>query len=301
MVVNHGNWHHAGMKTPDWDDLRHFLAVLDAGTLSGAARALHVEHTTVSRRIDALETALGFRLFDRLPKGWILTREGEHLEPLARRVEEDMQALLRSASATTPLQGTVRVSGPPAIVAHVIGPCMQALLQRLPDIDIELQGDMHLVDLMRREADIAIRFQRPRAPDMVVRQLAVLPYALYAHRDYLARTPEADWTFLGTSDERGEDPAILPQHAWLEQIRGTRRCPLRTNSLSTLATMAAAGIGVTVLPDAIGARMPELVRIEHVPCPVSRPLWILMHRDMRRSPRIKAVADAIGTLFGTPD
>ena len=169
------------MQTPDWDDLRFFLALCEAGTLSGAARATRVEHTTVARRIDALETALGARLFDRFPKGWSLTAAGTALVPHARKLEDDMHALLNVARGATEVAGGVRVSAPPALTACLLAPRLRAPLSRLPGVEIDLRAEARTTDLMRRQADIALRFARPTSPGLVTKLLAHVDYALYAH------------------------------------------------------------------------------------------------------------------------
>ena len=180
------------MQTPDWDDLRFFLALCEAGTLSGAARATRVEHTTVARRIDALETALGARLFDRFPKGWSLTAAGTALVPHARKVEEDMHALLNVARGASEVAGVVRVSAPPALAACLLAPRLRLPLSRLPGVEIDLRAEARTTDLMRRQADIALRFARPTSPGLVAKVLTHVDYALYAHEDYVAGRVPAD-------------------------------------------------------------------------------------------------------------
>ena len=124
------------MKTPDWNDLRYFLAVIEAGSLSGAARQLGVEHTTVARRIDALETVLELRLFDRFAKGWAVTAAGTKLVPPARTVGADVDALLRAATGATELRGKVRVSGTPAIIAYVVAPRLKDAMTGLAEDEV---------------------------------------------------------------------------------------------------------------------------------------------------------------------
>ncbi|MBI3898464.1 MAG: LysR family transcriptional regulator [Gammaproteobacteria bacterium] len=281
------------MNSPDWNDLRFFLALIDASTLSGAARELGVEHTTVARRIDALEAQLTVRLFDRFPKGWSLTAEGAALVPHARRLEEEMHALIRAAAGSATLSGVVRISAPPALTAYLLAPHLRDTLQRLPDIKIELLGEPREADLTRREAEIALRFRRPTAPGLVVRLLTTIQYSLYARTQYLTERAPPQWEFLGYNDSLQH----TPQQQWLDKIRGTRRYCLRTNDLSTLFRAVAAGIGVTVLPDYFEQQCSELVRVESEPCPVKRKLWIVMHEDVRRAARVRIVADEIIALF----
>jgi DNA-binding transcriptional LysR family regulator len=282
------------MNQPDWDDLRYFLALHDAGSLSGAARAAGVEHTTVARRIDALEAALAVRLFDRFPKGWSLTAAGRDLVPHARGMEDSLHGLMRAASGAATLSGTVCVSAPPALAAYMLAPRLKLALARLSGIEIDVRGETRQADLTRREADIALRFQRPSAPGLAVKLLATVGYQLYASASYLKKRQPAAWEFLGY-DALLQD---APQQQWLDKIRDQRRYCLRSNDLGALFHAAAAGCGVAVLPPLFfDIARSGLVAIDAPACPVRRKLWLVMHEDVRRSPPVRAVADEIIALF----
>jgi len=281
------------MTTPDWDHLRFFLALCEAGSLSGAARVAGVEHTTVARRIDALEASLQVCLFDRFPRGWSLTAAGKALLPHARRIEDEMHAMLRTAGGTAELSGKVRVSAPPALAAYLLAPRLKDALRRLPGIEIDLRGETRQTDLTRREADIALRFNRPSAPGLAVRQVGSVAYGLYASAAYLAERTAQQWEFLGY-DQLLQD---APQQQWLEQIRAGRRYCLRSNDLGALYQATAAGCGVAVLPHYVVDGSGALVLVDSLPCPVKRKLWMVMHEDVRRAAPVRAVADAIADLF----
>lgn len=280
------------MQNPDWDDLRFFLALCEAGTLTGAARATGVEHTTVARRIDALEAALAARLFDRFPKGWSLTAAGTALVPHARKLEDDMHALLNVARGASEVVGSVRVSAPPALAACLLAPRLRAPLARLPGIEIDLRAEARTTDLMRRQADIALRFARPTAPGLVAKVLAHVDYGLYAQADYAAARLPAQWEFLGYDDLQQD----APQQEWLDKVRGARRYSVRSNDLLTLLQAAVAGCGVGVFPRYAAAGAPGMVALDP-PCPVRRKLWLVMHDDVRRAPHVRAVADEIIAMF----
>jgi len=282
------------MNQPDWDHLRYFLALHDAGTLSGAARAAGVEHTTVARRIDALEAALAVKLFDRFPKGWSLTAAGKALVPHARMMEESLHSLMLAASGAAQLNGKVRVSAPPALAAYLLAPRLKPALMRLPGIELDLRGESRETDLMRRESDIALRFRRPEAPGLVVRALTTVAYRLYASADYLAARMPEQWEFAGY-DELMQD---TPQQQWLEKIRDGRRYCLRSNDLGALYQATLAGCGVAVLPEYLATMQHGgLVAIDTPACPVRRKLWIVMHEDVRRAAPVRAVADELIALF----
>jgi DNA-binding transcriptional LysR family regulator len=280
------------MQTPDWDDLRFFLALCEAGTLTGAARATGVEHTTVARRIDALETALAARLFDRFPKGWSPTAAGTALVPHARKLEDDMHVLLNVARGASEVVGVVRVSAPPALAACLLAPRLRSPLARLPGVEIDLRAEARTTDLMRRQADIALRFARPTAPGLVTKLLTHVDYALYAQADYAATRLPAQWEFLGYDDLQQD----APQQAWLDKLRGARRYSVRSNDLLTLLQAAVAGCGVGVFPRYAAAGAPGMVRLDP-PCPVRRKLWLVMHDDVRRAPHVRAVADQVIAMF----
>ncbi|WP_426161992.1 LysR family transcriptional regulator [Pseudoduganella sp. R-34] len=279
------------MDTPDWNDLRYFLAVTAAGSLSAAARSLGVEHTTVSRRIEALENMLGLRLFDRFARGWSLTDAGRALLPQAQRVEEEIHALLRQASGAGSDFGTVRISAPPAIAAHWITPRLPALRAQLTGIQIELGAEPARVDLSRREADIAIRFRRPQAPDLAVRIVATVQYYLCAAPQYLASRKSEEWEFIGYD----ESLATTPQQEWLNAFAAGRPFAFSSNDLNSIAAAVRFSAGIAVLPDYLAAGL----IIPGINCPVQRDLWMVIHDDVRKSPRVRRTADLLAELFST--
>jgi DNA-binding transcriptional LysR family regulator len=279
--------------TPNWDDLRYFAAVAAHGSLTAAARALGIEHTTVARRMDELEARLGARLFDRLPRGWKLTEGGAALVPLARQVEADVQTLLLAAQGNTGTAGTVRVSAPPAVAAWLLAPRLPQLLRAHPEIRLELAGESRQVDLLARGADIALRYTRPSAQGLAARRLTTFQYALYGSPGYLAAHPEERWEFLGYDRSL---PAP-PQQEWLERFAAGRRFALRANDQDMLIQAARAGAGLAVLPLPVAAAVDGLAPAPRAACPVTRPLWLVVHEDVRRAPRVRVVADLVASLF----
>lgn len=275
-----------------WDDIRYFLALARIGSLSGAARKLGVEHSTVSRRVEALETSLGLRLFDRLPKGWHLTPEGETLAKQAARLDEEAQGFSRIALGVSALQGTVRLSAPPVMAGHFLVPHLAALRARWENIELEVIGETRDANLARGEADLAIRMSRPSAPGLVARCIGQMGYGLYAENGYAQRA-EADWEFLGYDDSLIQ----VPQQQWLSQIAGQRRYVFRSNDLSALLNAARCGLGLAVLPHFLAAQDERLELIESQPCPIIRPIWLVMHPDVRRSPRVRLLADLLTDIM----
>ncbi|MFZ6760697.1 LysR family transcriptional regulator [Undibacterium sp. Ji50W] len=284
----------------NWDDLRFFLALVDSGTLTGAARRLQVEHTTVARRIDALEAALGLRLFDRLVRGWQLTVEGQHLVPHAREVEERWFSFERKALSAGQMEGVVRISAAPTLTSFVLAPNLKNLHAALPGLELELFAEKHEVSLGRREADIALRMSRPQAAGLVIKAVATVQYGLYASKSYLKGRKRSDWQFAAYEKNSG-----TPHHQWLENMLDAdpSRVLLRSNDQLVLRQVAAAGMGVTVLPHylakGLGSRSSDLQRIDDPLCPLQRKLWLVMHDDVRRSVRVRAVADQLISLLAS--
>lgn len=170
-----------------WDDVRYFLELVREGSLSGAARKLSVEHSTVARRVEMLEQALGVRLFDRLPKGWLLTAEGESLVEQAVRLDQEVQMFSRMALGVAALNGKVRVSAPPVMAGHFLVPRLAGLRAQWQNIDLEIIGESRDTNLARGEADLAIRMSRPTAPGLVTRCIGEMGYGLYACHGYATR------------------------------------------------------------------------------------------------------------------
>ena len=283
----------AALASLAWDDIRFFVAVAREGSLSGAARQLRVEHSTVARRVGALESHIGVRLFDRLPRSWALTDEGEALLAPAKRLEQEVLAFARAAAANTAAQGTVRVSAPPAFASHFIVPLWAAQADRWPGIELDIVGELRSANLQRRDADIAIRFMRPTEPGLAARKLGELAFRLYAAPAWLTRS-ETDWRFLGYSDP----PGNVPHQQLLAEIAGSRPFVLRSNDLTALHNACRGGLGLAMLPAFIARDDAGLVEVPGEGRPVMREVWSVVHPDVRRSPRVRAVADALAEMVG---
>jgi DNA-binding transcriptional LysR family regulator len=274
----------------DWDDLRYFAELARTGSLSAAARALKVDHTTVARRVSSLEQSLGVKLFDRLPRGWALTADGEAAAERVRGLEEEVFALSSFARGRScGLGGTVRVSASPAFGALFLMPRLGLLRERHPGIELELIGEARIANLTRREADLALRIGRPEGASMVARRLPDFAYGLFGHRDYIASVPPSDWTLLGHDESLENSP---PQQ-WLRRYAAGRPLAVRSNDMTGLFCAVRAGIGVAVLSGYMAELAPELVCIEAGDALLRRELWLVVHGDVRRSPSVRAVMDAI--------
>ncbi|MDA8092490.1 MAG: LysR family transcriptional regulator [Betaproteobacteria bacterium] len=274
-----------------WDDIRYFGVLARVGSLSGAARTLGVEHSTVARRVEALEQALGIRLFDRLPKAWVLTAEGETLATQAGRLDDEAQAFSRAAFGVSSLQGSVRLSAPPVLSSHLLVPRLARMRSRWVNIDLEVVGEARDANLARGEADLAVRMSRPTAPGLAARCIGEMRYGLYAVHGYASR-PAKQWEFLGYDDTLSQ----VPQQRWLAQIAGSRRFVFRSNDLGALLNAARAGLGIAALPHFLAANDGALSLLPDRVGSPARPLWLVMHPDMKRSPRVRVIADVLVDL-----
>ncbi|GAB3126629.1 LysR family transcriptional regulator [Novispirillum itersonii] len=270
-----------------WDDLRFFLELSRCGSLSETARRLKADHATVSRRITALETRLGLKLFTRLPRGYLLTPEGHDLADRATAVETAMLAVERLARGSTDtLDGTVRISAPPVFASHWLTPRLLPLRQAHPALCLEVVGESGFANLNRGEADLALRLSRPEDNGLIARSLGQMRFGLYGATVYVAATAENDHVFLGYHGEL----AGSPQQVWLDSVRGRRQTGLRTNDLATLIAGVRSGMGLAALPHMIAQDIPGLTCLCDAPA-ATRELWLVVHPDLRQAARVRAVAD----------
>ncbi len=279
----------------NWDDIRIFVTLVRAESLNLAARELRVEHSTVARRIGSLEKALGLRLFDKLPRGWQLTAEGEQLYARAEQMEEKAHEFRREADAGAVLSGTVRLSAPPALSSYFLIPKFARHHEKWSALTLEMVGETRLASLTRREADLAVRVGRPQDPGLSTRRLGAMSYGVYAHRSYLARDRPHEWQFIGYDDSLQH----APEQQWLEKFSLLRAFSLRSNSLSSLYQATRNGLGVSVLPHFLAGTDAELVELSDIPGPEPRELWLVIHPDARRSPRVRLIADLLAEVIAS--
>lgn len=283
----------------EWGDVRVFLAVRARGSFTAAAKELAMDQTTVGRRVAALETALGARLFRRGRAGLTLTPAGEEMLVAARGMEESALAVDRAARGHdgSPT-GAVRVTTVETFASRFLAPRLVELRRRHPGLLVELVSSTHSFDLARREADLAVRLAKPQHPGLAARRIGTMAYALYASPAYLAsrRAPPAD---LRAHDVLGYDGDLqaMPEATWLAE-RTPRAPVLRTNSLATLEAATAAGLGVAVLPCWLADGRADLVRVMEPGEVVARDIWLVVHEELRRQARIRVTADFVAREVG---
>jgi DNA-binding transcriptional LysR family regulator len=277
----------------NWADLQILQAVADTGSLAGAGRRLELSHATIGRRLGALETTLGAKLVDRLPRSAVLTATGQEIAGLACQIGELAATIVRRGRGeSSGVSGIVTVSAPPLIASNVIAEGLVPLLDDNPDLSIILQSAAAVISLGRGEADIAVRLAQPDQPSLIARRVATARMALYASPVMAARSP-ADWRFIGY------DAALAhaPHAQWLEAYVDDRKVVLRTSDVQVQIAAARAGIGVAMLPCQPVDDDPGLVRVGDGIAPPERALWLVVHPDLRRSTAVRAVLDHLANLF----
>ena len=278
--------------------MRFFLAVARAGSLSAAARALRVGHVTVGRRIAAFEKRLGVTLLNRTPDGFATTSAGEAILRQCMTMENAALDLERiAAGRDSVVTGSVRVTTTEALAYQLVAPAIAALQRAHPDLRVDLTVGVRSLDISRRDADLAVRFARPSASDLVCRRLGEVGFSLYASQRYVARSgiPKRGQglagydliTFTGA-------PAATSPFFMGESLEGTR-IALRCDNPQLKA--AVSELGIVELACFLGDSSPDLVRIWPHETPALRAAWLIVHQDMRRSARIRAVSAAIVEAF----
>jgi len=290
------------MHSPDWNDYRYFLAVVEAGSLSAAARRLGVDQPTVGRRIAALEQTLGVRLFHRHARGLSLSEAGRRIVSAIGSMAEAAATAERLVGHDDQrLEGLVRLSAPESLSYGLIAPALPQLLARYPQLEIELQATPNTADLPRGEADIALRLFRPAVGDLVVRHVGAVPFAIYATPSYLAHSPA-----LATLAEVNQHAVLqagpllvqIPECRWWTEHSYGARVVLRSDSFPVLAQAASAGLGLVLLPCVMGDVYPGLQRVLPSCGPTPRQAWLVVHKDLRYVARIRVVLEFVAELLG---
>lgn len=284
-----------------WDDVRVLLAVVRHATLSAAAAELGVNASTIGRRVDALEQALGARLFDRSPDGAKPTEALERLLPAATEFEHAAADLVRAVEGfEREPEGLVRLTAPPGVAQFLVAPALPKLLRAFPKLRVQIDATIGYADLTRREADIALRIVRPSAGDLVSVRLGVATPEVLAAPRYAttltkngpledpARARWVDW---------GPDLHHIPPSVWVRGRVPAEQIVLQTSNMAVQVEAVRAGLGVMLgskdMAGAAGLRAVELhpkLRAEFDAAPPSA-LWLVGHRALRRVPRVAAVWD----------
>tara|TARA_R110002096_G_scaffold432707_1_gene649979 strand:- start:3996 stop:4883 length:888 start_codon:yes stop_codon:yes gene_type:complete len=276
----------------NWDDIRIFLAVARARTVRGAAIDLKVNHTTVSRRISAFEESINVRLFERVHGGHLLTSAGEDLLKTAQRIEEEVAgADRRIMGKDDRMSGPIRVTFPAALgVQHLIED-FKKFSDLYPDITLELNGAYDLIDLSKREADIAIRAMNNPPENLVGRRIMSINSSVYISKSYWREIQDGDDqskpTWLGNPY-----PETLKKQLKSSMFSNTN-IKHQINFPEGLIAAVRAGMGIATLPCGMGDADPELMRVPPGDTTAMSELWVLTHNDLRHTLKVKIFIDFI--------
>lgn len=285
----------------NWDDLRFFLAIARTDSLSEAGRRLGVSQPTVSRRLAAMESRLGVRLFDRTEQGYVLTPAGSEIFDTAQHVEEELVSIDRRVYGRDwRVGGSLRVTCTEVMANLYLAQHLSGFLAEHPEIDLSVVCTFQHLSLSRREADVAIRVTSHPPDTLIGRRLAKMAMGVYAAADDAAgrdRGTEVEArNWIGWQDETYNRMLITTLYP-------KARIRHRVDDMLAMRSMARAGIGVVILPCYVGDPDPMLRRI--VPEPIiegAMDLWVLSHPDVRRAARVRVFSDFIsGAILADRD
>jgi DNA-binding transcriptional LysR family regulator len=275
----------------DWRDLALLLALRRTRSLSGAARALGVDATTVGRRVRALEAGIGTPLVKRASKGLALTDAGEQLATVAESTERGIAEVERQVALESEApRGVVRLTTMDVLASRFVAPALPRLLAEHPGLLLEIDTSLRVLDLSRGEADVSLRLTRPDQEGLVARQIGGVPLSAYVAPRWAAQAKK---------------PSSIPQVLfglrfsvaegdWLRQRIPDGPVALRTDNVSTALSAVRAGVGLGLLPDALAE---GLVKVELGANPPTRAVWISMHPTSARQPRVRTVVRWLADTF----
>lgn len=275
-----------------WDDIRAFLAIARAGTLSGAAGRMGLGLATVSRRIERLEGAVGQPLFVRHQSGYRLTEDGTALIERAEEMEAAALSLAAGLRQEASVSGTVRLATAENLATGLILPKLGRLRAEYPQLTLEIVTDIATVNLHRRDADIALRMVKPDRGNVSLQRLGTLGYGLYGAPRYIsARSSVTDASAFDADDFIGwsETHANLSAAQWIERVLKGRAPAVTTTSLATQITACASGLGLAVLPHFL-VRPHDLICLD-ADLGIDQSIWLVTQSDLAQSRRVRAVAD----------
>ena len=293
------DWRSSGF---DWNRAQAFLATAESGSLSRAARALGTTQPTVGRQVLALEQELGVALFERVGRGLTLTAGGLELLEHVRAMGEAAQRVSLSASGKVEtIEGSITVTASEVNAAFLLPPALAELRRTHPGVTVKLVATNAVRDLRRREADIAVRSGRPTDPTLVATRVRDTPGRLYASPEYLRRignpTTQRDLSraeFIGFSDD---DRFLVGMNALGFELT-RRNFPIHTENHLVLWELVKQGLGIGVIIDEVGDAEPLVERVLPALPPIPVPTWVVAHREVQTSRRVRLVFDTLVRHLG---
>ena len=284
----------------NWDDYRFFQAVKKSKTLKTAALLLQTDQATVGRRLYALEDRLGTKLFEKRSNGYFLTQAGERLGESIDLIESEFEGVSRKlAGDDIRLEGTIKIGAPGGLANHLLIPGLRNFTAQYPGITLQFLTGPEILNLSKREADLAIRIVRPHQHNLQIKKLGTMSLGLYGLKSYLAEHPQINHisdfkniAFVGLVDDSMNDM----EEKLLSPFRDQLRYVMKTHAWSSVYAGVAGGLGIGVLPDFIAKQNSKLALIPFA-SPVPQPVWLVLHPDLKNNARIKVLIDAIKLLF----
>lgn len=290
------------MDNMSWDGYRYFIAAAEAGSLSGAAKRLDSNQSTVSRHIDLLESALGIKLFQRSVKGLSLTEQGQAVFEQSQPIKDSIVKIQRVLQGKEKVaSGTVSLSLPEGLGQEILIPALEKFYQQYPQVKLVFNVSATTANLTQGEADISVRLFCPQEPNLVVESLGEMKLGLYASERYKKHYGLP----AGLKDLRkhrvityGDYLSILPENQWLLNHSNEALRVLRSDSTVTRFKAAVAGLGISLQPEVLAQTNPGLIRLfRSAKLPVHQ-VWLVYHEDVQHMTRIRALADFISDCLG---
>ncbi len=284
----------------NWDDFRFFQAVKVQGSLKNAAKVLGTDQATVGRRLYALEDRLGTKLFEKRSNGFFLTPSGEGIARMVDEIEEKFDHIgTKLLGKDQRLQGPVRIAAPGGLANYLLKYGLKRVTELYPEIELNLLTGPEVLNLSKREADLAIRFVKPEEQNLHLTRLADWPVGLYGSKDFWKRGVQPKcveellrYPFVGLYPEvmmEKEEKLLAPFHQKLKYV-------VSTHAWEHVYEAVKNGIGWGALPEAIASRAPHLERIRLI-APQNAVIWMVTHADVRKNARVQAVARALRESF----
>jgi DNA-binding transcriptional LysR family regulator len=289
------------MNDLNWDGFRYFLAAAEAGSLSGAAKKLESNQSTVGRHIDTLESTLGIKLFQRSVKGLSLTQEGQSVFEQSQGIQNSIvkiQRFIQDGEETA--SGTVRLSLPEGLGQEILIPALDKFYQLYPDVKLIFNMSATTANLTQGDADIAVRLFLPDEADLDIKYLGEMKMGLYAAEKY----KENHGLPNRLKDLRkhkvityGDHLAILPENQWLLNHSDESRRILRSDSTVTRFKATVAGVGISLQPEVLSQTNSDLIRLFKAAKLPAHKVWLVYHQDLRNMSRIRAAVDFISNCL----
>jgi DNA-binding transcriptional LysR family regulator len=287
------------MSSLPWDDFRLVRAIAEHRSLGGAAQALGVNNSTVFRRLNSLEETLGVRMFERARSGYLLTSAGEEMVALAGRLQDSILDFERRiAGQDVRPSGELRVTTTDTMFSHLVAPMFCAFRQKYPEITLDFVIENRILNLSRRDADVAIRATAEPPETLVGRRVATLGWGTYAADGLMAEMGLKPGEGSGSANVRwigyGDPMTLTAGGRWLSAHIPGERMVAKVNTMSAMASAVTAGLGIGLMPCFIGEHLPGVQRVERIKLGVDSGIWVLTHPDLKKAARVRAFLEFFG-------